>query len=96
MPVIAVAAGSSIFYFKDFAPHMTYDLPMIEFSEQESQIWGELIKITSRNTGDDATESSQEIDVQTMPQLLERLFSIRESNQGTLSYMSARLLALEN
>lgn len=36
MPVIAVAAGSSIFYFKDFAPHMTFDLPMIEFSEQES------------------------------------------------------------
>ena len=58
MPVIAVAAGSSIFYFKDFAPHMTFDLPMIEFSEQESQIWGELVKLTSKTTGDDATESS--------------------------------------
>jgi hypothetical protein len=33
---IAVAAGSSIFYFKDLSPTMKYDLPLIEFSEQES------------------------------------------------------------
>lgn len=33
---IAVAGGSSIFYFKDFSPKMKYDLPLIEFSEQES------------------------------------------------------------
>lgn len=46
LPVIAVAGGSQIFYFKDFAPEMRYDLPLIEFSEEESNIWVELIKLT--------------------------------------------------
>jgi len=36
LPVIAVAGGSQIFYFKDFAPEMRYDLPLIEFSEEET------------------------------------------------------------
>ena len=39
LPVIAVASGSSVYYFKDFAPHMKFDLPYIEFSEEESNIW---------------------------------------------------------
>ena len=73
---IAVAAGSSIFYFKDLSPTMKYDLPLIEFSEQESQIWAELIKVTTQQfaTNEDATESSQEMDQQTISQLLEKLF----------------------
>ena len=50
------------------------------------------------NLNEDATESSQEIDVQMMPQLLEKLNAIRENkeNEQGLSYMSARLLALES
>lgn len=46
LPVIAVAAGSSIYYFKDFSQSMKFDLPLLEYSEQESQIWGELMKLT--------------------------------------------------
>jgi len=45
--MIAVAAGSSIYYFKDFAAHMKFDLPLIEFSEEESQIWADLVKQTA-------------------------------------------------
>lgn len=100
LPVIAVASGSSVYYFKDFSPHMKFDLPYIEFSEEESNIWSDIIKLanSNMNLNEDATESSQEIDVQMMPQLLEKLNAIREnkeSEQG-LSYMSARLLALES
>ena len=41
-PMIAVACDSSIMFFKDFAPHMKFDLPPIVFSEQEMGIWGKL------------------------------------------------------
>jgi len=60
LPVVAVAVGSSIIYFKDFSPHMKFELPMIQFSSQESEIWKELILITSSqfNHGEEATESS--------------------------------------
>jgi hypothetical protein len=33
LPVIAVAAGSSIYYYKDFQQSSKFDLPLIEFSE---------------------------------------------------------------
>ena len=80
LPVIAVAGGSQIFYFKDFAPEMRYDLPLIEFTEEETQIWVDLIKLTGQQfnqNNEEATESSQENEVQTMSQLLEKLFAIR-------------------
>ena len=102
MPTIAVAGGSSIFYFRDFAPFMKFELPLIEFSDEESAIWADLIKATTlqlnQNLNEDATESSQEMDALNLQQLLEKLFQIRESNDHPkgLSYMSARLLALEN
>ena len=64
LPVIAVAVGSSIVYFKDFSPYMKFELPMIEFSAEESAIWSELIKLTSSqfNANEDATESSADLD----------------------------------
>jgi len=34
--MIAVAAGNSIFFFKEFAAYMKFDLPLIEFSQEES------------------------------------------------------------
>ena len=58
-----------------------------------------MIKLTTTqsNQNDDPTESSQETDVQTMGSLLEKLFAYREANgPDSLSYMSTRLLALEN
>lgn len=47
LPILAVAVGSSIFYFKDFSPYLKFDLPMIEFSAAESDVWSELIKMTN-------------------------------------------------
>ena len=61
LPMIAVAAGSCIYFYKDMEPFMMFELPLIEFSEEESKIWGELIKLTkiqSREINEDATESS--------------------------------------
>ena len=58
-----------------------------------------MIKLTSSqiNQNEDPTESSQENDVQTMGNLLEKVFAYREANgPDSLSYMSTRLLALEN
>ena len=34
-PIIAVAIDSAIYFFKDFAPFMRFDLPFVNFSEQE-------------------------------------------------------------
>lgn len=50
---------------------------------------------------DDATESSQDLDILPIPTLLEKLFALREgddddSNNTGISYMSARLLAIES
>lgn len=50
--------------------------------------------INQNGGGEDATESSQENELQTLPVLLERLFTLRKNEQ--LSNMSSRLLALEN
>ena len=98
LPMVAVAVGSSIVYFKDFSPHLKFDLPMIEFSSQESEIWRELMVLTSKqfNHQEEATESSQDNDLQALPNLLEKLFSLREELDEGLSYMSTRLLALES
>ena len=35
IPIVAVAQEHSIYYFKDYAPYMRFDLPLIKFSEQE-------------------------------------------------------------
>ena len=72
---------------------------MIEFSAEETQIWQDLLKLTNSQQ-EDVTEDSQENDVQTLQVLLEKLYNYRESKKGeqqgeVLSYMSARLLALE-
>lgn len=36
LPIVAVAVGRSIIYFKDFQPYLKFDLPLIEFTEAES------------------------------------------------------------
>ena len=42
-------------------------------------MWTELVKLTSN---EDVTESSQESELQTFPNLLERLFNLREGNSN--------------
>ena len=39
LPLIAVSMESSIYYFKEFAPHGKFDLPLISFSDEEKGIW---------------------------------------------------------
>ena len=58
LPVIAVAVNSSIVYMKDFAPWKKFQLDLIEFTEEESKIWADLIKLAVPQDGNDATESS--------------------------------------
>ena len=45
LPIIAIAVNSSIVYLKDFAPWKKFELDLIEFSEEESKIWTDLIKL---------------------------------------------------
>jgi hypothetical protein len=49
--IIAIAVGSSIVYIKDFEAYMKFELPQIEFSNEESEIWGDLIKLTGNKFG---------------------------------------------
>jgi len=44
-PIIAVAIDSSLYYFKDFAPFMRFDLPNVMFSAEEQNIWHQMQQI---------------------------------------------------
>jgi hypothetical protein len=39
IPFIAVACGSSIYYYQNYQPYMKFDLPMISFSQEEREVW---------------------------------------------------------
>ena len=94
--MIAVAANDCVYYIKDFSQSMQFKLPLILFSAAESSIWANLMKLTkmSMQSGDDATESSQETDLVTWPELIQKLLELRA--REPLSKMSSRLLSLEN
>ena len=99
LPVIAVSVNSGIVYFKDFAPYLKFDLPLISFTKEESAIWQDLIKISKQrlNDNEDNTIDSQDdADINNLPSLLEKLQEMRETEGIKLSYMSCRLLAIEN
>ena len=65
IPIVAVAQEHSIYYFKDYAPYMRFDLPLIKFSESEQSIWAQMKDFAPDDDASfiDATE---------------RLFAIRE------------------
>ena len=42
IPIIAVAAGSAIYYFQNFQPLLRFELPYIQFSQEEKDIWQKL------------------------------------------------------
>lgn len=44
LPIIAVAAGSSVYYYQNYLPHMKFDLPLVHFSQEEKDAWKELQK----------------------------------------------------
>lgn len=94
--MIAIASNDTVYYIKDFSQSMKFKLPLIHFSAAESSIWSNLMKLTklAMQSGDDATESSQEAELATWPELIEKLLQLRANEP--LSKMSARLLSLEN
>ncbi len=63
LPIIAVAAGSSVYYFQNYQAHMKFDLPLVQFSQGEKDVWKELQKAD---------------DSQFQP-LTDKLFALRES-----------------
>ena len=42
IPFIAIAAGSSIYYYHKYRAHFKYDLPEVELSPEELQVWSKL------------------------------------------------------
>ena len=39
LPVIAVACENTLYFFRELGPYGKYELPKIEFSEEEHKIW---------------------------------------------------------
>ena len=82
IPIVAVAQEHSIYYFKDYAPYMRFDLPLIKFSESEQAIWTQMKDFAPDDDASfiDATE---------------RLFAIREG--GTqVSALTSELISFED
>lgn len=82
LPVIAVAIDNSLYYFQNFNPLVKFDLPAVEFSEKEKELWNSL---------KDVQPGDEEMFVATC----EKLYNLRES--GTkLSTLSSELLTFED
>ena len=37
--MIAIAAGSTVYYYLNFQPHMKFEVPMTTFSAEEKDVW---------------------------------------------------------
>lgn len=62
IPVIAVACENTLYYFKEFNPYMKFELPPVEFSDEEQKIWKNLADTDDQGLND----------------LTESLFNLRE------------------
>ena len=82
VPIIAVAIDSSIYYFKDFAPFMRFDLPNVTFSSEEQQIWAQMLNIAAE-------------DEQSFIDATEKLFAIRERGEA-VSALTSELISFED
>ncbi|TNV81162.1 hypothetical protein FGO68_gene3820 [Halteria grandinella] len=80
LPIIAIASGSSLFYYQNFQPISKFELPYIQFSPEEKEVWNQITKVTEE---------------QEFVSLCDRLFAIRESGIA-ISTISSELLSLEN
>ena len=82
IPLIAVAQEHSIYYFKEYAPYMRFDLPLIKFSDEEQQIWAQMKEMPA----DDDTAFIE---------ATERLFALRE-NGTQVSALTGELISFED
>jgi len=69
IPFIAIAMGSSIHYYKGTNAFLKFDLPLIQFSEEEKELWKQM---------------SNNLDQQLQP-CCEKLFSMREAGKDLSS-----------
>lgn len=79
-PIVAIASGSALYYYKNFQPLMKFEFPIISFSKEEQEIWIMLPK------------AGNELEIQP---LTDRLFALREGG-FVLSSISSELLSLES
>lgn len=63
LPILAIACGSSLFYYQNFQPYMKFDLPLITFTPEEREVWNQLAQ---------ANEEGIQV-------LADKLFALRES-----------------
>ena len=75
-----MAQEHQIYYYKDYAPYMRYDLPPITFSQEEKAIWAELANHTGQQNFVDGTE---------------KLFALRE-NGVQVSSLTSELISFED
>lgn len=80
LPIIAVAIEHQIYFYKDFNPLMRFDLPKVEFSQQERQIWEQLEGVS---------------DPQDFIGVTERFFQLRESGVA-VSALTSELISFED
>ena len=52
IPVIVVACENSLYYFKEYNPYQKFDLPNIEFSDDERKIWKRLPEADDQTQND--------------------------------------------
>ena len=48
IPIIAVAQEHQIYYYKDYSPFLRFDLPSVEFSQEEKDIWRDMASFESQ------------------------------------------------
>ena len=82
IPIVAVAQEHSIYYFKEYAPYMRFDLPVVKFSEEEQNIWNHMKTIA-------------EDDEAAFVEATEKLLELRENGQ-TVSALTSELISFED
>lgn len=82
LPMIAIAIEHQVYFYRDFAPHMRFDLPLVKFSDEEAQYWKELEQVV----GDDEDK---------FVEVTEKLFNLRESGIQ-ISALSSELISFED
>ena len=79
IPIIAVAQEHQIYYYKDYSPYLRYDLPSVEFSQEEKDIWRDMASFDSQEQFIEYTE---------------KLYTLREKGTK-VSSLTSELISFE-
>lgn len=47
LPIIGIACGSCVYYYQNFQPLMKFELPYIQFTQDEKDVWQALTTINN-------------------------------------------------